>query len=63
MNYLILLPVCLRLVRVWVMLEELSHICHDGFLIRLVHVHVYRKTITEAQDKPFKLIMSCLCRY
>lgn len=42
-NYLILLAICLRVVRVWIMLEKLSHICHDGLLIRLFNIHIYRK--------------------
>lgn len=44
--YLVLLSLRLRVVWVRVVLEKLSHICHDGFLIWLVYVHVYRHTHT-----------------
>lgn len=46
MNYLILLSIGLRVVGVRVVLEELSHICHDGFLIWFVYIHIYRATHT-----------------
>lgn len=42
-GYLILLSVSLGVVRVWVVLKKLSHIRHNGFLVRLVHVHIYNK--------------------
>lgn len=41
-KYLILMSIPLRLVGVWVMFEKLSHVRHDGLLIRLVHIHIYR---------------------
>ncbi len=41
-KYLILLSISLRVVGVWVVLEELSHIRHDGFLIWLVYIHICR---------------------
>lgn len=43
-TYLIVLSIGFRVVGAGVVLEELSHVGHDGFLIRLVHVHIYRET-------------------
>lgn len=45
-KYLILLSISLGVVGVWVVLEKLSHVCHDGFLVRLVNIHIYRATQT-----------------
>ena len=45
-KYLILLSISLGVVGVRVVLEKLSHICHDGFLVRLVNIHIYRATQT-----------------
>lgn len=39
-----MLSIGFRVVGVGVVLEELSHVGHDGFLIWLVHVHIYRET-------------------
>lgn len=41
-----MLSISLRVVGVWVVLEELGHICHDGFLIWLVHIHICEATQT-----------------
>lgn len=41
-SYLIMLPVGFRVVRVGVVLEELSHVGHDGLLIRFIYVHILR---------------------
>lgn len=40
--YLIVLSIGFRVVRVGVVLEELSHVGHDGLLIRFIHVHILR---------------------
>lgn len=41
--YLLLLSICLGLVGIWVVLQELSYVSHYGFLIRLVHIHICNK--------------------
>lgn len=41
-SYLVVLPVSFRVVRIGVVLEELSHIGHDGLLIRFIHIHILK---------------------
>lgn len=38
--YLIVLSIGFGMVRVGIVLEELSHVGHDGLLIRFIHVHI-----------------------
>lgn len=38
--YLIVLSIGFSMVRIGIVLEELSHVGHDGLLIRFIHVHI-----------------------
>lgn len=41
--YFFLVSICLRLVGVWVVFQELSYVSHDGLLVGFVHIHICKK--------------------
>lgn len=56
------MSICLWLVGVRVVLQELSHICHYGLLIRFIHIHICRNaeksSYDDDTDSAYELIKS-----